>query len=321
MSTEKKNSFHVQYRGGFSDRNGIDRLNTNIQITEFDERTRTFFINELQTILNTIEGEKKDEWSFDFDFESLADFAFTEIYQMEISHNTGLPKTFSAYYWAKKIDIFFEIVNKTIRNDTYDKVLTVIEAILQWTKKNFQPRRYAWIYSDNPNQYSPYDETKEFNRIFEKEFVGYRFINNIITPITDKIEIKEIETGLDIKFGGCRSHIHKALAFLSDRETPDYKNSIKESISAVEAICKIIVGDENSELNKALKKLKEKGLNIHPALEQAWNKLYAYTCDEGGVRHSEKAFESNVTFEEAKYMLVSCCAFVNYLIAEYGKIK
>ena len=29
----------------------------------------------------------------------------------------------------------------------------------------------------------------------------------------------------------------------------------------------------------------------------------------------------NVTFEEAKYMLVSCCAFVNYLIAEYGKIK
>ena len=67
MSTEKKNSFHVQYRGGFSDRNGIDRLNTNIQITEFDERTRTFFINELQTILNTIEGEKKDEWSFDFD--------------------------------------------------------------------------------------------------------------------------------------------------------------------------------------------------------------------------------------------------------------
>ena len=81
------------------------------------------------------------------------------------------------------------------------------------------------------------------------------------------------------------------------------------------------MGDENSELNKALKKLKEKGLNIHPALEQAWNKLYAYTCDEGGVRHSEKAFESNVTFEEAKYMLVSCCAFVNYLIAEYGKIK
>lgn len=109
MSTEKKNSFPVQYRGGFSDRNGIDRLNTNIQITEFDERTRTFFINELQTILNTIEGEKKDEWSFDFDFESLADFAFTEIYQMEISHNTGLPKTFSAYYWAKKLIFFLKL--------------------------------------------------------------------------------------------------------------------------------------------------------------------------------------------------------------------
>ena len=34
---------------------------------------------------------------------------------------------------------------------------------------------------------------------------------------------------------------------------------------------------------------------------------------------SRLAFESNVTFEEAKYMLVSCSAFVNYLIAVSGK--
>lgn len=46
-----------------------------------------------------------------------------------------------------------------------------------------------------------------------------------------------------------------------------------------------------------------------------------YTSDEGGIRHAEGLFESNVTFEEAKYMLVSCCAFVNYLIAEYGICK
>ena len=62
-------------------------------------------------------------------------------------------------------------------------------------------------------------------------------------------------------------------------------------------------------------------MHIHPAMENAFTSLYGYTSDEGGIRHAEGLFESNVTFEEAKYMLVSCCAFVNYLIAEYGKIK
>ena len=317
---EKKNCFPVKYRGGFSDRNNIDCLSTNIQITEFDERTRIFFINELQAVLNTVIKENEGEWNFDFDLEELADFTFTEIYQMEVSHNTGLPKT-ALVHNSNKIDAFFEIVNETIRNDTYDKVLTVIEAILQWTKNNFQPRRFAWIYSDNPNQCVPYDEMKEFNGVFEQEFVGYRFIGDVITPISDEIEVMTIEKGLEVEFKGCRAHIHKALGFLSDREKPDYKNSIKESISAVESICKIITGDINSDLSRTLKKLKEAGIHIHPTLEQAWGKLYAYTCDEGGVRHAEKAYESNVTFEEAKYMLVSCCAFVNYLIAEYGKIK
>lgn len=316
---EKKKCLPVKFRGGFSDRNGIDRLKTNIQITEFDERTRTFFINELQTVLHTVNREA-NVWSCNFDLGSLADFTFREIYQLEISYETGLPKMWTEY-GVKKVDVFFELVNETIRNDTYDKILTVIEAILQWTKENFQPRKYAWEYNDSPDQLLPYDEMKTFNYVFEKEFVGYRFIGDIITPITDETEVKEIETGLSVEFGGCRSHIQKALAFLSDRENPDYKNSIKESISAVEAICKIITGDANGDLSKTLKKLKDTGIHIHPTLEQAWGKLYAYTCDEGGVRHAEKAFESNVTFEEAKYMIVSCCAFVNYLIAEYGKIK
>ncbi len=320
MSMEKKSCFPVKYRGGFSDRNGIDRLNTNMQLTEFDERTRTFFINKLQTVLNTVKEETEGDWCHDFNLKDLADFTFTEIYQMEVSYDTGLPKTASTY-GASKIDIFFNIVNDTIRNDSYDKVLTVIEAILQWTKENFQPRRYAWSYSDSPDQYCQYDEIKEFNQIFEKEFVGYRFIGNLITPITDNIEIQTIENGLGSEFGGCRTHIHKALAFLSDRENPDYKNSIKESISAVEAICQIITENHKATLGQALKLLEDKGIKLHTALKNSFSSLYGYTSDEGGIRHAEGLFESNVTFEEAKYMLVSCCAFVNYLIAEYGKIK
>ena len=62
----------------------------------------------------------------------------------------------------------------------------------------------------------------------------------------------------------------------------------------------------------------ENGVQIHPAMKQGFLKLYGYTSDKGGIRHAEGLFESDVTFEEAKYMLVSCCAFINYLIGEYG---
>ena len=54
---------------------------------------------------------------------------------------------------------------------------------------------------------------------------------------------------------------------------------------------------------------------MHKALKEAFCKLYGYASDEGGIRHAEGMFESNVSFEDAKYFLVSCCAFVNYLIS------
>ena len=164
-------------------------------------------------------------------------------------------------------------------------------------------------------------EFQEINKIFQQEYVGYRFIDGEITPISDEVEVAEIEQSLDIEFQGCRSHIKKAISFLSDREKPDYKNCIKESISAVESICQIIIGKDSATLGKALKVLEGKGVVLHSALKNAFSSLYGYTSDEGGIRHAEGLFESNVTFEEAKYMLVSCCAFVNYLIAEYGKTK
>ena len=111
----------------------------------------------------------------------------------------------------------------------------------------------------------------------------------------------------------------KAVVILADRDNKDYKNCIKESICAVESMCQIITKNDKATLGQALKSLKDSGLKIHPALEAAFSKLYGYTSDEGGIRHCEGMFESDVSFEEAKFMLVSCSAFVNYLIAESGK--
>ena len=62
----------------------------------------------------------------------------------------------------------------------------------------------------------------------------------------------------------------------------------------------------------------QKKIDMHPALKTAFNKLYGYTNDEQGIRHSllEK---DTVDFEDAKFMLVSCSAFINYLTIKSSK--
>jgi len=55
-------------------------------------------------------------------------------------------------------------------------------------------------------------------------------------------------------------------------------------------------------------------------MEKAFLELYGYTSDENGICHGGIDFAS-VPAEDAKYMLVSSSAFVNYLIEKWGKIE
>jgi hypothetical protein len=48
-------------------------------------------------------------------------------------------------------------------------------------------------------------------------------------------------------------------------------------------------------------------------------KLYGYTSDDSGIRHAILD-QPTVGFDEAKFMIVSCSAFVNYLIAKAGAV-
>ena len=159
------------------------------------------------------------------------------------------------------------------------------------------------------------------NIILKREFSGYRFTGNIISPITNKSEINEIETAMETPVSTANQHISRALELLSDRNQPDYRNSIKESISAIETICKKIVNDENTTLGRALNKIESTGqVKIHTDIKEAFQKQYNYTSDADGIRHSMMNI-SNTDFEDAKLMLVSCSAFMNYLITKSIKAK
>lgn len=160
------------------------------------------------------------------------------------------------------------------------------------------------------------------NVILEQEFSAYRFIDKQLSPITNQNEISEIESAIGTSNNftallGCNIHLKEALSKLSDRQKPDYRNSIKESISAIESISKVISGRSSDTLGGALTIVKDK-IGLHPSLERGFKQLYGYTSDSDGIRHSLMA-EPTCDFEDAKYMLVSSSAFINYLIAKANK--
>lgn len=153
------------------------------------------------------------------------------------------------------------------------------------------------------------------NNIFEKENSGYRFVDGKIIEISSADEVDEIENAIEkaTPYYGVKQHLTSAIELMSDKEKPDYRNSIKESISAVESLCKKVAGDEKANLATALKALEKNG-HMHSALKSAFSSLYGYTSDANGIRHALME-QSNLTSADARFMLISCSAFINYVIA------
>lgn len=164
------------------------------------------------------------------------------------------------------------------------------------------------------------DIASSFNFILTRENAAYRVLQGRITKITDEYEIAEVNSAVQGGPAACREHLQKALVFLSDREQPDYRNSIKESISAVEAVCQFISGKPKATLGQCLAKVEADGY-LHPAFKDALSKLYGYTSDGGGIRHALSEDSHSPAFSEAKFMLVASSAFVNYMLTKASELN
>ena len=292
----------IKVRGGFSDKTGINPCNTQIQLDEFDDRTRTTISNQLFRMLEITFSNPLTFAKSPYD--QKRQLLSNEFCRAISSDILSLPSRFDnskVYNWQ----FYFEKISNIIDDAPYNEVLDVVWYCCHWLS--------------TCTILDPKDIYDIFNETFGQEYVGYRFISGEIVPITDENEVNEIEQACKTPFDGARTQLQKALCFLSDRENPDYKNCIKESISAVESVCKVISGNEKAALKDALNGLISNGMNIHGSLKTAILALYGYASDEGGIRHAERETESTVTFEEAKFMMVTCSAIVNYLVAEYGK--
>ena len=155
------------------------------------------------------------------------------------------------------------------------------------------------------------------NSVLEEEYAGYRFINGIIAPITNNIETDAINEALNTTQytfdGHANIHLSKALKSISDKPNPDYRNSVKEAISAVGTVVRKITGKNT--FGEGLKYLEQHGLKINNQFKEGLNKFYNYTNDPStGIRHEIIDAPNPPDFETAKFMLLSCSAFINYLI-------
>ena len=158
------------------------------------------------------------------------------------------------------------------------------------------------------------------NDVLISESSAYRLVDGLIIPVVGDIEIQAIESALEINLSSVKTHFSAALSHLSNRQDSDYRSSIKESISAVEAVCRRFVGKSHATLGDCLNEIKRKH-SIHPAFEEALRKLYGFTSDAGGIRHALTDESVIPSHSDALFMLVVCSAFANLMIEKAAELN
>lgn len=267
----------------FSERHGYTPVRQIVQIESVDEALR----NSLWSIL------KIHIW------DKVHHSAYSTTFQINRSF-----ETFCQRFWFR----YFKLPLDTL-NDEWNFVYKFFRTRFfeaEW----FEVYDFVEFVAEN----FPYEDRDSFiagcNIAFQTEMSAYRFVDGKIARITSEQEISEIEEAVRGGRDPVQIHLRRALELLSDRKNPDYRNSIKESISSVESLVQIILGKKGT-LGSLIKKL-EVDIGLHPALVKAFDHLYGYTSDESGIRHA--ILESGrVNFEDAKFFLVVCSAFVNFV--------
>lgn len=143
---------------------------------------------------------------------------------------------------------------------------------------------------------------------------AYRVVDKkVICPIGSEAEQTVIAKAFaDLaltQLNGARQHLRNSVTRLTQGA---YADSVRESIHAVEAVC-VTLEPTADVLSKALAKL-EQNISIHPAMKKGFASLYAYTSDEGGIRHALLEDEAKVDETDALFMLGACASFVTYVL-------
>lgn len=215
-------------------------------------------------------------------------------------------------FFGQPIDTIPEYFNEAVSfmrksyfNFQWFEVYDFIEFIAQNLPRFLDPNRFCTL----------------CNSVLEEEKSAYRFLKSQLIEMTSDVELEAVEAAIETgtRFPGVEAHLRTAIKHLSDRKKPDFRNCIKESISAVESLCKAVSGDPKATLNKALAVLEGKR-KLHARLKTSFSALYEYSSDADGIRHAMLE-EPKLSFVDAKYMLVVCSGFINYVTGKLSETE
>jgi len=172
------------------------------------------------------------------------------------------------------------------------------------------------------NPYSEYSSHQEelsvqVNALFREEQVGFELTDNgrvekVGSGFIDA-HVKEARYLLkEPEFKGADEHFEKAVKALNIRPQPDVENCVKDAVSAIESVGRIMVNDDTALLSDIIKDMSSKGVIPKP-LDQVIQKIYAYRGDQPGVAHGLVG-ASKVTIDEAEFVLVMSAAIIIYLV-------
>jgi hypothetical protein len=279
----------------FSQRKGLKPLEKTIQRDSLDEETR----NRVWSVLKVFVWDK---WSqnLDYDYDAqrvqkLLDLLWFRFFKKP--SDTQPPMHPGEYYRGHG---YYDFLRENFFKNEWNDVFDLIEFILA----NWESRETDALCS-------------MINSVLTEENSAYRLVSSQFVEITNDSEIEEVDAAAQTGLDGVSAHITAAVMFLSDRKNPNYRNSVKESISAVESLFKVLTKNQSATLSDGLKEMKKTN-EIHPSLLLGFEKIYAYTSDQGGIRHA--IFDTDKTsHSDAKFMLVSCSAFINYVIGKWAE--
>lgn len=276
---------------GFSQRMGLKPSTKDIQINSIDNELRNGLWNIFK--MNLLDKLSKNTFHGESEFTHYCAFLWHNYFKKTIDE---IPRL---HHECEKFirDKFFKY--------SWDEVYDFIEFMFDVESSYFHLEGFII----------------DINSLLEKEFSGYRIIDRQFCPITNEIEINEIEEAIkqNTPSKGANIHLSNALAKLSDKKNPDYGNSIKESISALGTVIRILTGE--STFGKGLNVLKSKGIEIDEQLKSSIEKIYIYTNNkESGIRHEIVGEYRSPDFDDAKLMLVVCSSYINYLLSKSKNI-
>ncbi len=194
----------------FSQRIGITPISKTVQIDSIDQELKNGLWNILYLqILNQIQNEYTYKWNvnpFHFFCRSL----WHNFFKIPID---SIP--------SSRYDVG-SFIRSSYFNGNWHEAYNLIEHIVDLASDKIFELNISTI-------------KESFNHVLEREFAGYRFIQGYLSPITNSSESESLKTAIDktnsySELKGCNLHLREALLKLSDRQHPDFRNSIKESV-------------------------------------------------------------------------------------------